>query len=213
MARLSVAEQAYPMLFQGNNTKKNAREETGTHVARQEHGGGTYAVINIAEAICPSASGGRPPALDTSFTVVASTIATAVAEVVGQCAGDGNARLTIQTRARADISTRAAAVGRASKDIVAASGVCPQCEEVLLAFADAIEAMPVTAVAEVTINVRRPFLRHGLEEFPLKDEMIHGISTCDQCTSDNLFCEKVEFIHSDIYLIIVKPSPACFGKA
>lgn len=109
-------------------------------------------MIDIAEAVCASAAGGSlSSTFGESISLVASAVATAVAEVSGQCSGEGDARLTVQARSRA--VARAEAVGVASEAIIAASGVCDACEPALTAFAAAIEAMPVTAVAEASINV------------------------------------------------------------
>lgn len=112
-----------------------------------------HAVIDIAESICNEATG-QPIVvpIDERISAVAFAQAEAVASVIGTCAGDGSATLQVTARRRAE--AQASAVGVASANIVASSGVCDLCEVGLQSFAVAVESLTANAIAEVNLDVR-----------------------------------------------------------
>ena len=110
-------------------------------------------MIDIAESICNEATG-QPIVvpINERVSAVAFAQAEAVAGVIGQCAGTGTAQLQVSARRRAE--AQATAVGTASANIVASSGVCGLCETALTSFAVAVETLTANAVAVVDLDVR-----------------------------------------------------------
>ena len=110
---------------------------------------------DIAKSICAEATG-EPTVvtIEQSIAAVASAQAEAVAEVVGQCSGDGTA--TLQLRARRRANARAKAVGTASAQILASAEICDLCDIALESLATAVETLTAEAIAEVDLDVRLP---------------------------------------------------------
>lgn len=108
------------------------------------------AVVEVAEFACNENTKGKP--IRSSVATVAVAMAEAVAEVVGECSGQGNAVATVTGFARAE--ARAQAVGRASARILTNAAICKSCKASLNAFAETVETITASAVAEASVDVR-----------------------------------------------------------
>ena len=108
-------------------------------------------MVQLAEVACNDVGAGTVP-INTRVSRVASVMAEAVAEVVVECTGQGNAVVTANGFANA--AATAEAVGNASASIITTSGICEFCSVGLEAFASAVETVAVTAVAEASAMVR-----------------------------------------------------------
>ena len=119
------------------------RQTCASHSAR-------HAVVELAEFACNDVGEGIVPINDRA-TAVAAAMAQAVAEVEAECIGRGDSTVTFTGTTTAEAT--AEAVGRASARVVVTSGVCDLCNSSLTAFAEAVETVTVTAVAEASIMV------------------------------------------------------------
>ena len=110
-----------------------------------------HAVVELASVACGDAGAATVP-INTRATSVASAMAVAVAEVMAECTGQGNAMISFSGMARAEAT--AEAVGTASARILASSEVCEFCSSGLDAFTSAVQTVAATAVAEANVMAR-----------------------------------------------------------